>query len=144
MSRRNVRMLTGFLFLAFAVVGCGAPAKPPAADAAVKVEKIEGSELKKLALSPDAGQRLGVATAEVSGPAGATTVPYAAIVYDKHGATWTYTNPSGLEFVRAEVKVDRVVQGVAYLKSGPEPGTRVVTVGAAELWGVETGVGGGH
>ena len=66
MSRRNVRTLTVLLFMAFAVLACGAPAKPPAAEAAVKVEKIEGSELKKLALSPDASERLGVATAEES------------------------------------------------------------------------------
>jgi hypothetical protein len=42
------------------------------------------------------------------------------------------------------VTIDHVAQGTAYLDAGPEAGTKVVTVGAAELWGVETGVGGGH
>ena len=132
------------ILVALAVGACGSAAKPPAAEAAVTVDKIEGSELKKLTLSEHAAQRLGVATTEVAASGGATTVPYAAILYDKKGLTWTYTNPAGLEFVRTEVAVDHVTDGVAYLDKGPDAGTKVVTVGAAELWGVETGVGGGH
>lgn len=144
MNRRMMWML-GVLVVASMTIGaCGSPGKKPAAEAAVTVDKIEGSELKKLTLSEHAAQRLGLTTAEVTASGAETTVPYSAILYDKKGATWTYTNPEGLVFLRAEVTVDRVAQGVAYLDEGPDPGTKVVTVGAAELWGVETGVGGGH
>ncbi len=144
MKTRIAGALGVLMLVTLAVTACGSAAKPPAAEAAVTVDKIEGSELKKLTLSEHAAQRLGVATTEVASSGGAMTVPYAAILYDKKGLTWTYTNPAGLEFVRTEVAVDHVADGVAYLDEGPDPGTKVVTVGAAELWGVETGVGGGH
>jgi hypothetical protein len=144
MDRRMMWMLGVLVVVSTTLAACGSPASKPAAEAAVTVDKIEGSDLKKLTLSEHAAQRLGLTTAEVTASGPETTVPYSAILYDKKGATWAYTNPEGLVFVRAEVTVDRVAQGVAYLGEGPDPGTKVVTVGAAELWGVETGVGGGH
>jgi hypothetical protein len=144
MDRRMIWMLGVLVVVSMTIAACGSPASKPAAEAAVTVDKIEGSDLKKLTLSEHAAQRLGLTTAEVTASGPETTVPYSAILYDKKGATWAYTNPEGLVFVRAEVTVDRVAQGVAYLGEGPDPGTKVVTVGAAELWGVETGVGGGH
>jgi hypothetical protein len=144
MNRRMIWMLGVLVVVSMTIAGCGSPVSKPAAEAAVTVDKIEGSDLKKLTLSEHAAQRLGLTTAEVTASGPETTVPYSAILYDKSGATWAYTNPEGLVFLRAEVTVDRVAQGVAYLGEGPEPGTKVVTVGAAELWGVETGVGGGH
>jgi hypothetical protein len=78
------------------------------------------------------------------GGAARTVVPYSAVVYDADGKTWAYTNAEGLVFVRYEIVVDRIENNVAFLSGGPPVGTLVVTVGAAELWGVETGVGGGH
>jgi hypothetical protein len=144
MNRRMIWMLGVLVVVSMTIAGCGSPASKPAAEAAVTVDKIEGSDLKKLTLSEHAAQRLGLTTAEVTASGPETSVPYSAILYDKKGATWAYTNPEGLVFIRAEVTVDRVAQGIAYLGKGPDAGTKVVTVGAAELWGVETGVGGGH
>jgi len=144
MNRRMSWMLGVLVVVSMTIAACGSSAPKPAAEAAVTVDKIDGSDLKKLTLSEHAAQRLGLTTTEVAASGAETTVPYSAILYDKAGATWAYTNPEGLVFVRAEVTVDRVTQGVAYLDEGPDPGTKVVTVGAAELWGVETGVGGGH
>jgi hypothetical protein len=43
--------------------------------------------------------------------------------------------------VRAEVTVVEIADDKASLSAGPPPGTAVVTVGAAELFGVETGLG---
>ncbi|HEX6867287.1 MAG TPA: hypothetical protein VF119_00710, partial [Candidatus Limnocylindrales bacterium] len=63
---------------------------------------------------------------------------------DPEGATWAYTNPEGLLFVRAPISVERIVGDLAILSEGPPAGTLVVTVGGAELWGAEHGVGGGH
>ena len=144
MNRPMIWMLAGLVVVSMMTAACGSPASKPAAEAAVTVDKIEGSDLKKLTLSEHAAQRLGLTTTEVSASGSETTVPYSAILYDKKGATWAYTNPEGLVFVRAEVTVDDVARGVAYVDAGPDAGTKVVTVGAAELWGVETGVGGGH
>lgn len=78
-------------------------------------------------------------------PAGrtGTVVPYAALLYDLEGNTWVYTNPQGLDFLRAAVKVDRIEGDAAFLTEGPPVGTRVATVGVSEFHGVEAGVGGG-
>ncbi len=67
-------------------------------------------------------------------------IPYAAVLYDPQGKTWTYTNPGPLTFVREPITVDRIEGDKAFLSDGPAPGTLVVTVGAAELFGAETGV----
>jgi hypothetical protein len=67
-------------------------------------------------------------------------VPYAAVLYGVHGETWVYSNPEPLVYVRQPIVVDYIEGDLAYLLEGPETGTAVVTVGAAELFGTETGV----
>ena len=62
------------------------------------------------------------------------------MLYDPDGATFTYTSPEPLVFVRAPITIDRIEGDVAYLTEGPATGTSVVTVGAAELFGTELGV----
>ena len=54
---------------------------------------------------------------------------------------FTYTNPEPLLFIRAPIKIDYIDGDVAVLDDGPEVGTAVVTVGAAQLYGVEFGIG---
>jgi hypothetical protein len=68
-------------------------------------------------------------------------IPYAAVLYDARGDTWAYTTPEPLRFVRQPIKIDYVDGNQAVLLDGPPAGTPVVTVGAAELLGVEIGVG---
>jgi RND family efflux transporter MFP subunit len=70
-----------------------------------------------------------------------SVVPYSAILYDIHGGTWVYENPQPLVFIRRRVELDYVDQNLAVLKRGPASGTKVVTVGAAELFGTEFGGG---
>jgi hypothetical protein len=67
-------------------------------------------------------------------------IPYAAVIYDAEGHAFTYTSPRPLTFVRAPIRVDRTEGRLAFLAKGPPAGTRVVTVGAQELLGVEYGV----
>ncbi len=67
-------------------------------------------------------------------------VPYAAVLYGVHGETWVYTNPERLVFERQPIVIDYIEGDLALLSEGPEVGTAVVTVGAAELFGTETGV----
>jgi hypothetical protein len=64
-------------------------------------------------------------------------IPYAAVLYDAHGNTWTYTNPEPLVFVRHRIDVEFIEGDRAVLREGPAIGTAVVTAGAAELFGVE-------
>ena len=44
------------------------------------------------------------------------------------------------EYVREPVVIDRIAGNRVFLTDGPAPGTEVVTQGAAELYGSETGV----
>jgi hypothetical protein len=68
-------------------------------------------------------------------------VPSAAVVYDINGQTWVYTNPETLTYLREPILVDYFLDGTAVLLEGPTAGTRVATVGVAELFGTDTGVG---
>ena len=68
-------------------------------------------------------------------------VPYAAVLYDAKGDTWVYTNPNPLTFVRHPIHIDYIEGDLAVLSDGPAAGTAVVLVGAAELFGAETGIG---
>jgi hypothetical protein len=68
-------------------------------------------------------------------------IPYAAVIYDADGATWTYTNPEPLVFVRHAITVEYIEGDLAALKDGPDIGTAVVTVGAVELLGIEHNIG---
>jgi hypothetical protein len=108
------------------------------------VEPIEGSSLNRVTLTQKAADRLGVETASVEdrevGGAPAKVLPYSAVLYDANGDTWTYTNPEPLVFIRQQINIDRVDGESAILAEGPDAGTKVVTVGAAELIGTEFGV----
>ena len=70
-----------------------------------------------------------------------STVPYTAVIYDLKGDTWVYTSPSPLTFVRHHVKVDYIDDDTAILTEAPPVGTNVVSVGVAELFGAEFGIG---
>jgi len=131
------------IVLTLPLAACGAaPAEAAPPDTAVTVVPLEGSALSAVVLSQKAVERLGIETAGVrAGADGGTVVPYAAVLYDEAGATWVFTNPKGLEYVRAPIVVAAIVGDDARLTQGPPVGTRVVTVGVAELYGAEQGVG---
>lgn len=104
------------------------------------VKSLRGG-LHRLQLSARAVERVGIATGPVSSALVATrrrpVVPYSAVIYDANGNSWTYISPKPRTYVRHRVVVDRVSGGNAFLSSGPHVGTKVVTVGAAELFGTE-------
>ena len=66
-------------------------------------------------------------------------VPRAALIRDIHGGAWVYEKTGDHAYARRRVLVDRVVGDLAVLASGPKPGAKVVTDGAAELFGTEFG-----
>jgi len=86
------------------------------------------------------GQRVWVQLSLLGSGTSQKIVPYAAVIYDVKGATWVYTNPEPLAFVRQSISVDYIKGDLAFLTEGPSAGTNVVTVGGAELYGAETGV----
>ena len=68
-------------------------------------------------------------------------VPYQSILYDINGGTWVYEKTGPHAFARRRVAVDAISGETACLSEGAEPGTTVVTDGAAELFGTEFGAG---
>lgn len=145
--RSALRLLTLLLCVAAAVAavvllggkdseGAATPQAGPAA-----LEQVDGESLSRVVLTPHAAERLGIETAPVRTSAEGTAVPYAALIYDPQGGTWVYTSPERLVFVRAPIEVERIEGELAYLSKGPASGTEVVTVGGAELYGVEFELG---
>ena len=118
---------------AAAAVSVGRPAR---------LEAIGGSNIKKITLTPKAAQRLDIQTGQVRHDAsGRKVVPYAAVVYDKDGSTWVYTNPQPLTYIRHAIIVELISGDDAVLKEGPDVGMQVATTGAPQLYGAEKGVG---
>jgi hypothetical protein len=144
----NMR-LAGALLVGAALLlpACGNPgAEAAPLEEPATIEPIEGTEFSRITLSPDAHQRLDIQTTEIRQLEGRLrlAVPHSALLYDAEGATWVYVETEPLVYVRQAVTVDRVNGEQAVLHDGPPVGTPVVTVGSAELYGVEAGIGGGH
>lgn len=129
--------------IALVLAGCGGSgSEGDGGSDPARVEKVAGTDQQRVVLSGDAAKRLGVETAPVRAVSGAVDkveIPYSAVLYDPDGATWTYTSPSPHAYVRSDVVVASIVGDRALLSEGPRPGTKVVTVGADEIWGVEYG-----
>jgi len=68
-------------------------------------------------------------------------VPWSSVVLDVSGGAWVYERIQPHTYVRRRVEIRRVLGADAELSHGPEPGTFIVTEGAAELFGTEFGVG---
>lgn len=105
------------------------------------VEHLEGPEPARVTLTDEAAKRIDIQTAPVTDTQVAgqqrKAIPYAAVLYDTNGATWTWINPKPLIFVRHPIDIDSIDGDKAVLSNGPDPGTLVVTVGAQELSGSE-------
>ena len=109
------------------------------------VEPIDGSSLSRIVLSEQAAKRIAVATTPVADDASNgvpnKVIPYSAVIYSPNGETWAYTSPEPRVFVREAIAIERIEGDKAFLTDGPDVGTEVVTVGAAELLGAESGLG---
>jgi RND family efflux transporter MFP subunit len=84
------------------------------------------------------GQRVGV-TLPLKGDEESLAVPRSALIRDALGGTWVYENIAPHVYTRRRVFVDRVVGDLAALTSGVQPGAKVVSQAAAELYGAEFG-----
>lgn len=140
------RSLAALLAVAgISVSACGSSSTrsvPPAG----KLVHAAGSPAGRIVLTPLGAQRLGVETATVRAApahgAGAALllVPYSSLVYDANGNTYVFISLSALTFTEVPVSVAQISGDSVYLLRGPGAGARVVTVGAEELYGVQTGV----
>ena len=106
-----------------------------------KVEHLEGAQPARVTLTEAAAKRLDIQTGtiremELNGTQ-RKVIPYAALLYDTEGHTWTYTNAEPLAYVRNRIEVSYIEGDLAILSAGPPSGSAVVTVGAQELYGSE-------
>jgi hypothetical protein len=106
-----------------------------------QIVPMDGSKIKQLTLTEKAASRLDIQTRMMSEGSGKLTTPYASVVYDSDGGTWVYTLTKPLTYIRQKIVIETIKGDLAYLKSGPPTGTTVVTVGVAELYGTEKGLG---
>jgi hypothetical protein len=170
-------MLVVLIIAGLQLSACTEKSDMSSKSAPAQVERLEGTDLKRVLLTEKAAERLGIKTdpvherpvaqprlvstelvaplgadagvvQEVLRPGGNTAepgvvkvVPYAAVLYDARGNTWVYTTPNPLTFVRHVIHIDYIEGDLAVLSDGPPSGTEVVIVGAAELFGAETGIG---
>ena len=168
-------MIVALIIAGLQLSACAQKSDTSSKIAPAKVERIEGTDLKRVILTAKAAERLGIKTVPMGdvpvarqrsvgeavvvvptstagaigmpgqrvdgGPSQRQVVPYAAVLYDAKGDTWVYTNPNQLTFVRHAIHIDSIEGDLAVLSDGLAPGTAIVVVGAAELFGAETGIG---
>jgi hypothetical protein len=123
-----------------AMAACaGEPATAEAPQPAT-VQEASGSQAPLITVTEQGAERTGIETTTV-GSESTLSVPYSALLYDPSGDTWVYVSPEPLTYTRHPVTVEDIDGDLVLLAAGPPPGTEVVTVGVAELWGAENGIG---
>lgn len=156
MTHRPGAMVYLVLVVTLGVAGCadGATRDTDQSPTPAVVEHLDGGQTR-VRLTIEAAKRLDIQTAPVtsegvpasrlapgqSDTAQRTVVAFAAVLYAPDGSAFTYTNPEPLVFRRQAISIDYVDADKAVVSNGPAPGTEVVTVGAAELFGIESGIG---
>jgi hypothetical protein len=144
---RSLTAAVGAALAALLVAACGSSHTARVAPAARLVTAPGGSG-SEIVLSAVGAQRIGLATAPARHAkataagrfAAQVIVPASAIIYDPSGRTYAFVALGRLTFTEIPVIVNRISGNSAYLRSGPRAGARVVSTGAEELFGVQTGV----
>lgn len=141
-------IVTLMILAVLPLAACGGSGETVEKEEPALVEEIPGSEFSSVTLTERAAERLDIQSEEVREEevdgSMKMVVPYAAVIYDLNGNTFAYVrnpSPDSLKFIRTSIIVERIDGGLAILSNGPALGTHVVTVGVAELYGAETGVG---
>jgi hypothetical protein len=151
-ERLTARMAWAMLALLLAGVGIvialqfarGSDATSPAEEehaGPAQIEHVEGSEFARIRLTPAAAERLDLQTAPVRRSGGSLEIPYSSLLYDENGNAWVYKSLERLVFQREAVTVARIDGNRVIVSRGPAAGTRIATVGVAELYGTEFEVG---
>ena len=104
------------------------------------VEPIAGTNIKRITITLKAAQRLDLKTGQIREKGGIKTAPYSAVIYDKVGKTFVYTNPKPLTYVRQPITIKKYNKDTVVLSDGPAVGTVVATTGVLEIYGTETGL----
>ena len=111
-----------------------------------KLEAIKGKseDFQRVTFTPEGAARVDVKTGTVNRSKGRKYVPYAALIYTGEVKTYVYTTSKPRTYERSAVTVDRIEGNRVLLSKGPPAGTKVVTRGAAEVYGAELDIAGSH
>jgi hypothetical protein len=150
MQRAAAAAVTLALLAGTAACSSGSSAGSEEPPAPATLETVKAGAPPKVSLTDDALHRIGLQTTAVrhahvtvAGRASsAIVVPYAAVVYDGDGTSWAYAQVAPGAFVREPIALAAVQGDTAILSKGPADGTKVVTVGAPLLVGVEAQIAG--
>jgi hypothetical protein len=128
--------------LSLPVAGCTQVEEFESTYSPTTVEPIKGrdDDMKQVTFTADAAARADIKTATVRASGRHRSIPYAALIYDEEGLTYTYVSPKPLVFVREPIDIDRIAGDRVVLRDGPPAGTTVVTTGAPEVYSAEFGV----
>lgn len=129
--------------MALVVGGCTKTGAAPKAETPKRemVGKADAAGIKRITLKDVETQRLGIEFAEVTKSGERLTMPYNALLYDPSGGEWAFASAEKNVYARTPLKVEAIEADKVYLAKGPAVGTKLVTNGAAELYGIEFGVG---
>jgi hypothetical protein len=142
-TRRAYGAAALLLAAGLGLAGCGSSAGAETSPTEVaSVSSPDGDGPAVVTLAQAAAKRLDIRTTPVTAVSGGAVVPYSALVYEPDGSTWVYLQMKELTYRRAAVTVSTIVDDQVTVSSGPQAGTQVVSQGAAELVGVETGIDG--
>lgn len=124
--------------------GCTKDAEAPTDDAPPPAGVSAAPDgVKHVTLSSDAVRRLGLQTAPVTAAAGHVRFPSSAVLYEPGGQAFVYVVVGpGNTYARSKVTLRSDAGGVADVTSGLRAGQRVVSLGAALVYGTEAQVEG--
>ena len=142
---RGARAALVVVALAVAPTGCKEVEESSSSSySPATLEAVGDTGLKRVTFTPEAAARVDLTSTVAVRDGRHTAVDYAALIYDGKGVAWVYTVPRPLTFLRTRVAVDRVTGNRVLLSGGLRAGTRVVTVGATEVYGAELDIAGSH
>jgi hypothetical protein len=148
-ARRTGALATLLVVGGLAAGGCGtgvgtsaATAAPAATEQPATLQDGKDGAPGIVHLSPVAQQRLDIRTSTVGTAGGVLVMPYGAVVYEPDGSSWAFVQTEERTYQREPLTITGISGDQVTLGSGPPVGTPVVTQGAAELVGVETGIDG--
>jgi multidrug efflux pump subunit AcrA (membrane-fusion protein) len=111
-----------------------------------KLEPIKGKgeDFQRVTFTKEGAARVDLQTGTVSRGGGQKVIPYEALIYNDEAKTFVYTSTKPLSYERVPITVDRITDDRVLLSKGPAVGTKVVTVGATEVYGAELDIAGSH
>jgi len=128
------------LVAALPLAGCGKGTAKTVPEAPAIVEK-QDSGIGRITLKGRAAERIGIEFVEVTKSGQRLEAPYNALLYDASGGEWVFISPQPNVFTRTAIKVELIEGDRIYFSKGPAVGTKLVTFGIAQLYGIEFGVG---